>query len=214
MSETNKDLENIKSRLIEHINKTYPLEKAQEFSENINSMNNEEFMFFLKEQGLIKDEKSSPTGCIFCSIVFGEIPSTKIGENSKAIAILDIKPASLGHSLIIPKEHIESRDKLPPEVGKLAEEIQNKLKKAFNPKRIDLISTNIMGHEILNVLPIYKEEKLEQERKNLTGEELEKIKEKIEIKNKEEPKIKKEENVEKSKKEINDKNTWLPKRIP
>ena len=174
MTQTKKDLENIKEKLIEQINSNYEKSQAEEFIKNIKGMNDEEFTKFLKEQGLIGGENQK-SQCIFCSIIFGDIPSTKIGENEKAIAILDIKPASLGHSLIIPKEHIESKEKLPGEVGKLAITIQEKLKKTFNPKKIDLISTNVMGHEVLNVLPIYEEESLESDRKNLTPEELKKF---------------------------------------
>ncbi len=215
MNQVKKDLENIRSKLIEHIEKTYEKEKAKEFIENIKSMNDEEFTKFLEEQGLIGGKEKTQSKCIFCSIVFGEIPSAKIGENEKAIAILDIKPASLGHSLIIPKEHIESKEKMPGEVGKLAIEIQEKIKKAFNPKKIDLISTNVMGHEVLNILPVYKDESLESQRKNLSIEEIQKIKEKIEKENKKkEEKPTKEEKKEEPLVEINEENTWLPKRIP
>jgi len=213
MSETKKDLENIKTKLINHINSNYEKSKAEEFIKNIKSMNDEEFVSFLKEQGLLNAGEKSQ--CIFCSIVFGDIPSTKIGENEKAISILDIKPASLAHALIIPKEHITSKEEIPEEIGKLALEIQEKIEKAFNPKRIDLISSNIMGHEILNVLPVYKEESLESKRKNLSPEELKKIKEKIEeVKTETTKEEKIEENTEEKTEEINEKNTWLPKRIP
>jgi len=213
MSETKKNLENIKTKLIDHINSNYEKSKAEEFIKNIKSMNDEEFTAFLKEQGLLNAGEKSQ--CIFCSIVFGDIPSTKIGENEKAIAILDIKPSSLGHSLIIPKEHITSKEEIPEEVGKLALEVQEKIEKAFHPKRIDLISSNVMGHEIINVLPVYKEESLESQRKNLSPEEIEKIKEKIEEVKIEPPKEEKTEEVKEEKtEEINEKNTWLPKRIP
>lgn len=43
--------------------------------------------------------------CIFCKIVAGEIPCTKIAENDSAFAFLDIHPANPGHSLVIPKRH-------------------------------------------------------------------------------------------------------------
>ncbi len=44
--------------------------------------------------------------CIFCSIVTGQIPSKKIYEDDKIIAVLDIHPAVAGHLLIVPKDHI------------------------------------------------------------------------------------------------------------
>ncbi len=43
--------------------------------------------------------------CIFCKIVQGKIPSTKLFENKHALAFLDIFPGAKGHSLIIPKKH-------------------------------------------------------------------------------------------------------------
>ncbi|MBS3084376.1 HIT domain-containing protein [Candidatus Pacearchaeota archaeon] len=215
MEKTKKDLENIKSRLIEHIKKNYDEEKALTLISNINEMGEEEFVEFLKEQGLLgENEKNSQ--CIFCSIVFGDIPSSKIGENEKAIAILDINPASTGHSLIIPKEHINSKESLPKETEKLALEIKEKLKKVFNPKRVDFVSSNIMGHDILNVLPVYKSETLNSERKRASPEELENIKEKLdeissEKNSKQEEKL---DEKEKGEEEISDKSIWLPKRFP
>jgi len=44
--------------------------------------------------------------CIFCKIIKGEIPSTKIYEDKNFLAFLDIQPVSDGHLLIIPKKHI------------------------------------------------------------------------------------------------------------
>jgi histidine triad (HIT) family protein len=46
--------------------------------------------------------------CIFCSIVKGDIPTSKIYEDDKVIAFNDITPQSPVHILIIPKEHIPS----------------------------------------------------------------------------------------------------------
>ena len=43
--------------------------------------------------------------CIFCKIVAGEIPCTKIYEDEQAMAFMDIMPLNRGHLLVIPKEH-------------------------------------------------------------------------------------------------------------
>jgi len=45
--------------------------------------------------------------CIFCKIIAGEIPSTKIYEDEKVLAFLDINPINPGHTLVIPKTHSE-----------------------------------------------------------------------------------------------------------
>jgi histidine triad (HIT) family protein len=45
--------------------------------------------------------------CIFCKIVAGEIPSTKILEDDSSVAFMDINPVAPGHALLICKEHYE-----------------------------------------------------------------------------------------------------------
>jgi histidine triad (HIT) family protein len=45
------------------------------------------------------------SACIFCSIVNGEIPAFRVYEDEDHIAFLDIFPAALGHTLVIPKKH-------------------------------------------------------------------------------------------------------------
>jgi histidine triad (HIT) family protein len=43
--------------------------------------------------------------CIFCKIVAGEIPATRVAEEERVIAFMDISPATRGHVLVIPREH-------------------------------------------------------------------------------------------------------------
>lgn len=43
--------------------------------------------------------------CIFCKIVAGELPATKIHEDDKTLAFMDIAPWTRGHALVIPKAH-------------------------------------------------------------------------------------------------------------
>ena len=44
--------------------------------------------------------------CLFCKIVAGEIPSTKVYEDETVLAFRDIAPMAPTHVLVIPKEHI------------------------------------------------------------------------------------------------------------
>ena len=46
--------------------------------------------------------------CIFCKIVAGEIPSHKVYEDDHVFAFLDIKPLNPGHTLVVPKHHMEN----------------------------------------------------------------------------------------------------------
>ena len=46
--------------------------------------------------------------CLFCKIVAGEIPSTKVYEDESVLAFRDINPQAPTHILVIPKAHIAS----------------------------------------------------------------------------------------------------------
>lgn len=61
--------------------------------------------------------------CLFCKIIKGEIPSTKVYEDNDILAFEDINPAAPIHILVIPKKHITSLAHLQKEdetvVGKI-----------------------------------------------------------------------------------------------
>lgn len=58
----------------------------------------------------------SDPSCVFCKIVSGGIPSLKVFENSDLLAFLDIGPLAEGHLLVIPKDHYERLDEMPPDL--------------------------------------------------------------------------------------------------
>lgn len=43
--------------------------------------------------------------CIFCQIVAGELPATIVDEDERTISFMDIRPATRGHALVIPRVH-------------------------------------------------------------------------------------------------------------
>ncbi|MBU0472312.1 MAG: HIT domain-containing protein [Nanoarchaeota archaeon] len=56
--------------------------------------------------------------CVFCKIIAGEVPSHKVYEDDKIIAILDIYPSTKGHTLVMPKEHVPIMPLIPQETFK------------------------------------------------------------------------------------------------
>lgn len=56
--------------------------------------------------------------CLFCRIVAGEIPSKQVYADEHAIAFLDINPWHVGHTLVVPRRHV---DDLLGEPGALTE---------------------------------------------------------------------------------------------
>jgi histidine triad (HIT) family protein len=208
---SSEQINEIKKQLIVQIESTFPEDKKQESITKINSMNDEQLMNFLKENGMIKDPDSSSEQdafedqCVFCSIVSGQIPSAKIHENEKAIAILELNPLTEGHTLITPKNHIE---KIPEEIKKFSEEVKEKIQNSLNPREILYEESNMFGHQIINLIPIY-ENTIPKERKKSSPEELKLIKEKIQNSS---SLLQKEETPRKP--ETITEESIIPKRIP
>jgi len=214
-------LKQIKEQLISQIKLTFPEDKRDSAISQIEEMDNEQLEEFLIQNNMIKAssgigttpqaETQKTQQCIFCSIAEGSIESYKIDENKDAIAVLEINPISQGHTLIIPKKHIDNPEKIPQTVFSLAKKISKKLKSVLKPKEVKIQSSSFMNHEILNVLPVYKNENLESERKQVSPEELNKLKETLKTKPKEKKKIVR---VKKPLQETKEQKLWLPKRIP
>lgn len=212
---TPEQAKNIKEQLLAHVEKGFPEDKKDYARKQIESMDAEQIEEFLKKNQLAVSQgaEGAEGKCIFCSIVSGELPSYKIAENSDAIAVLEINPLTRGHVLVIPREHIDSAagGKLPAGVKKLADEIATRIKEKLKPEDVVIKSSNAFGHEILNVLPLYKEDlsKEKNERYSASQEELLSLEKLL----KESPKPKKTTAKPKTKK-ISRKKMILPRRIP
>lgn len=83
--------------------------------------------------------------CIFCKIINGEIPGTKVYEDDKFVAILDISQLAYGHTLVIPKTHYANIYEMPADL--LAEMIVvvQKLAKQIT-KALDAEGCNILNN--------------------------------------------------------------------
>ena len=55
--------------------------------------------------------------CLFCRIIAGEIPATRVVDDETVIAIRDIAPRAPTHVLFLPREHIVSAADLTPDDG-------------------------------------------------------------------------------------------------
>ena len=86
--------------------------------------------------------------CPFCRIVAGELPSTKVYEDDKVVAIMDIAPWTKGHCLVIPKAHsaniFEVAEDDVVEVIKAARRLAGAIKKALAADGLNLLQSN--GH--------------------------------------------------------------------
>lgn len=210
---TPEQAEKIKKSLIEQLEKS-PQEDKEKIINYVKDLNPEEFEEFLKQNKIEVEnlEKSEPREqkCIFCSIINNEIPSYKIAETKKAIAILEINPLSKGHSIVLPTEHVPV-EKLPKSALSLAQKIAKKIKKKLKPEDIKIETSGLMGHAMINIIPLYKEPL---KKTKASEEELKKLQYKLESKKRVSRKIKEKT---KTKEEIDKELSKLPKisfRIP
>jgi len=214
---TDEQVESMKAQLIKQVEASFPEDKKEFAVSQIEAMDAEQLEDFLIKNNLIrKDGTTSVSGqpCVFCSIVFGDIKSYKIAENSKAIAVLEINPFSRGHAMIIPKEHIANEKAIPKEVIKFSKKISSFIKFRLKPKEIKIASSNVMGHQIFNIIPVYEGRENPTERKPASPEELVELQEILAKKAPaKKPKGKKIMKIKDVVKKFGE-NLWLPKRIP
>ena len=107
--------------------------------------------------------------CIFCKIIEGEIPSHKVYEDDKMIAFLDVNPVSKGHTLVVPKKHVENIHEAEG-MNYLFDglvEVSNAVKDAFDPEGVNIAQNNgeAAGQEVFHlhfhVTPIYEGNELD-----------------------------------------------------
>lgn len=173
---TEQQVSEIKEQLLKQI-ENFPEDKKEIARQQIEAMDAEQLEEFLEKNKLVK---GSGGGCIFCSIINGDSPSYKIAENKEATAILDINPLSEGHILIIPKEHKPIEEF--PSALQLSQEVTKKLKAELGAEEVKIESAAVQGHGILNLIPIYKDKKLE--RKQAQEQQLQELQKKLWIEEK------------------------------
>ena len=105
--------------------------------------------------------------CIFCKIIAGEIPSSKVYEDEKVLAFLDISQVTPGHTLVVPKEHF--RNVLDMDADSTSQlfarvpDIARKVMKATGAAGMNIINNNeeIAGqtvfHTHVHLVPRYSD---------------------------------------------------------
>lgn len=174
------EAKDIKQQLLKQI-ETLPPEQAGELKSQIESMSESELEEFLVKNNIAQGKQAKSDECIFCSIVNGKVPAYKIDENLSSLALLEINPLSLGHSIIVSKKH----NKLANSSFSLANKIAKRLKRKLKSEEVKIENVKILGHEIVQVIPIYKDKKLE--KKQASEKELILLQEKLKSK----PRVKK-----------------------
>ena len=108
--------------------------------------------------------------CLFCKIVKGELPSSKIYEDEDTLAFLDLFPVNKGHSLVISKEHYENIFDVPAEslakISSVMKNVADAVKKGVNADGISIAQSNgkdagqVIPHIHFHVMPRFKDDGL------------------------------------------------------
>jgi len=108
--------------------------------------------------------------CIFCKILAGELPATIVAEDERTIAFMDIAPATRGHALVIPREHVPDllsvRDEDLLAVALAARRLAARMSERLGAAGVNLINScgaaawQTVFHFHLHVIPRYEDDPL------------------------------------------------------
>jgi histidine triad (HIT) family protein len=106
------------------------------------------------------------TSCILCKISQHQVGSFILYESEHVIAVLDLYPATKGHILVLPKDHIANIYDMPVDTGmeimKAAILLSNAVKQRLHPDGLNLIQSNgtaggqTIDHFHLHIVPRYQ----------------------------------------------------------
>ena len=133
--------------------------------------------------------------CVFCKIIKGDIPSSKVYEDENVFAILDMSQVTPGHTLLIPKKHVRNIYDYDEELASTVFAAVPKVARAlrdFDPevKGLNILVNNeevasqTVFHSHIHLLPRYTDEddfglEWAHNADNYTDEEMDAIKDKI-----------------------------------
>ena len=113
---------------------------------------------------------SNDPDCIFCGIATRTGPAEVVEADDKAIAFLDIAPATRGHTLVIPRNHADNLLEIDPEdlahVAKMAQAIAKRMPNALGCDGVNLLNScgsaawQTVFHFHMHVIPRYSDDPL------------------------------------------------------
>lgn len=98
--------------------------------------------------------------CVFCRIARGEAPALIVEEDELAFALLDIRPLSEGHCLVVPRRHVQWWDELDADeseaVFRLAHSVAGRIRRAFGPDCVTMYARGRrVPHTHVFLVPTY-----------------------------------------------------------
>ncbi|HEY2772192.1 MAG TPA: HIT family protein [Solirubrobacteraceae bacterium] len=108
--------------------------------------------------------------CIFCKIIAGELPSQIVDEDEHTVAFMDISPATRGHALVVPRNHVKDLLEISPEdlqaTAVAAQRLARRISERLGADGINLINScgraawQTVFHFHMHVIPRYENDPL------------------------------------------------------
>ena len=109
--------------------------------------------------------------CLFCKIVSGELPATRVAEDDRTITFMDINPATRGHVLVVPRSHAVDLLTIDPEdlsaVVQAGQRIASTMSERLGADGVNLLNScgraawQTVFHFHVHVIPRYEDDPLE-----------------------------------------------------
>jgi histidine triad (HIT) family protein len=182
MALTDEQAKTIKEQILKQA-ESFPEERREEIKSYIESLNNEELEEFLAKNNLVRQQGSEAgqtkadgkQQCVMCLLAQKKIESFVIYEDKDFLAPLEINPFTQGHTILIPKKHIASAKSLPSKAFTLANRIGKHLTKKLNGESFEITSSEEIGHALINILPKFKNKKMDYQRKPTDKKQLQEL---------------------------------------
>ncbi|KSW12051.1 diadenosine tetraphosphate hydrolase [Pyrodictium occultum] len=129
--------------------------------------------------------------CVFCKIIRGELPSAKVYEDENVVAFLDIYPINPGHTLVVPKRHVERLEQLSDEEAaaliRVVKKLAPRIVEAVGAQGYNVVANNgraagqVIFHVHFHIVPRFEGDgcQMDCSRSKPSMEELREIGEKI-----------------------------------
>ncbi|PIP56598.1 HIT family protein [candidate division WWE3 bacterium CG22_combo_CG10-13_8_21_14_all_39_12] len=119
---------------------------------------------------------SMDPNCIFCKIVAGEIPAHIVYEDEHTLAFLDNEPIREGHTLIVPKTHVDYahhlNDEMYMHLMTTTKKIMLTVEKALSPSRVGVIIEGFgVNHTHVKVFPLNSPDDLSTHHEKISSDE-------------------------------------------
>jgi histidine triad (HIT) family protein len=86
----------------------------------------------------------SEPDCLFCRIVRGDAPATRVYEDDDVVAFLDIRPFAAGHTLIVPRRHAAGLADLDPDDGAKVFRVAQRIARALRASSLPVDGINLV----------------------------------------------------------------------